>query len=91
MSNPCLNDCHDANPMQQEDVIPLGEFIGQMEGCEDVPGRFNELAELTRKKETVSFRVIITGDKRKAKPEYLSFHEASTMSKMLLGISCDIN
>lgn len=89
MSSPCLNDCHEANPMQQEDVIPLGEFIGRMKEFEDIPKKFKALAELTRKEETVSFR--LKWNNETAKPKYLSIHDVTEMSKMLLGISCDIN
>ncbi|EIT75725.1 hypothetical protein AO1008_08415 [Aspergillus oryzae 100-8] len=64
--------------IKQEDVIPLGDFIGRIPGYEDVPDRFNKLAEITRRKETVSFRLGLDAWQRadKNKPEYLSLHHA---------------
>ncbi|GAB1198626.1 hypothetical protein APSETT444_007953 [Aspergillus pseudonomiae] len=62
----------------QEDVIPLGDFIGRIPGYEDIPEKFNKLAEITRKKETISFRLGLDAWQRadKNKPEYLSLHHA---------------
>ncbi|PIG84232.1 hypothetical protein AARAC_006018 [Aspergillus arachidicola] len=64
--------------IKQEDVIPLGDFIGRIPGYEDIPDRFNKLAEITRRKETVSFRLGLDAWQRadKNKPEYLSLHHA---------------
>ncbi|OGM42255.1 hypothetical protein ABOM_009045 [Aspergillus bombycis] len=64
--------------IKQEDVIPLGDFIGQIPGYEDIPEKFNKLAEITRRKETVSFRLGLDAWQRadKNKPEYLALHHA---------------
>ncbi|KAB8226678.1 hypothetical protein BDV33DRAFT_197668 [Aspergillus novoparasiticus] len=64
--------------IKQEDVIPLGDFIGRIPGYEDIPDKFNKLAEITRRKETVSFRLGLDAWQRadKNKPEYLSLHHA---------------
>ncbi|CAI7567911.1 unnamed protein product [Penicillium glandicola] len=66
------------NKLQQEDVTPLGEFIGQIPGFEDIPKRFSRIAEVTRKKEVVSFSISLAEYQRndEKKPEYLSFHHA---------------
>ncbi|KAK6811755.1 hypothetical protein RU639_012451 [Aspergillus parasiticus] len=64
--------------IKQEDVIPLGDFIGRIPGYEDIPDKFNQLAEITRRKETVSFRLGLDAWQRadQKKPEYLSLHHA---------------
>ncbi|KAE8414453.1 hypothetical protein BDV36DRAFT_286156 [Aspergillus pseudocaelatus] len=64
--------------IKQEDVIPLGDFIGRIPGYEDIPDKFNKLAEITRRKETVSFRLGLDTWQRadEKKPEYLSLHHA---------------
>ncbi|KAE8141608.1 hypothetical protein BDV38DRAFT_268395 [Aspergillus pseudotamarii] len=64
--------------IKQEDVIPLGDFIGRIPGYEDIPNKFNKLAEITRRNETVSFRLGLDTWQRadEKKPEYLSLHHA---------------
>ncbi|KAJ5939738.1 hypothetical protein N7466_002872 [Penicillium verhagenii] len=64
--------------IKQEDVTPLGEFIGQIPGYEDIPDKFQRIAEVTRKKEIVSFRISLQDYQRRdaKKPEYLSLHHA---------------
>ncbi|KAJ5741116.1 hypothetical protein N7493_000988 [Penicillium malachiteum] len=72
--------------IKQEDVTPLGEFIGQIPGYEDVPDRFRRIAEVTRKKEVISFRISLQDYQRqdREKPEYLSLHHAWKISKLSL-------
>ncbi|KAJ5715174.1 uncharacterized protein N7483_012355 [Penicillium malachiteum] len=57
--------------IKQEDVTPLGEFIGQIPGYEDIPDRFARIAEVTRKKEVISFRISLQDYQRqdREKPE----------------------
>ncbi|KAJ5099250.1 hypothetical protein N7532_006251 [Penicillium argentinense] len=72
--------------IKQEDVTPLGDFIGQIPGYEDIPEKFKRIAEVTRKKEVVSFRISLQEYQRadSKKPEYLSLHHAWKISKLPL-------
>ncbi|KAL5334611.1 hypothetical protein BJX70DRAFT_402421 [Aspergillus crustosus] len=64
--------------IKQEDVTPLGDFIGQLHGYEDIPKKFKSIAEVTREKKTVSFRISLVDWQRDAptRPEYLALHHA---------------
>ncbi|OQE08168.1 hypothetical protein PENFLA_c144G00644 [Penicillium flavigenum] len=69
--------------IKQEDVTPLGEFIGQIPGYEDIPARFKSIAEVTRKKATVSFCINLTDWQRKERrvPEYMSLRHANNIKR----------
>ncbi|KAJ6148985.1 hypothetical protein N7471_000184 [Penicillium samsonianum] len=75
---PTVAPFHNWRVIKQEDVTPLGDFIGQIPGFEDIPEKFKSIAEVTRKKEVVSFRISLQDYQRneKNKPEYLSLHHA---------------
>ncbi|OQD81684.1 hypothetical protein PENANT_c026G06275 [Penicillium antarcticum] len=75
---PTVAPSHNWRVIKQEDVTPLGEFIGQIRGYENIPEKFKSIAEITRKKKVVSFRISLRDYQRKdvKKPEYLSLHHA---------------
>ncbi|KAJ5560565.1 hypothetical protein N7513_002964 [Penicillium frequentans] len=75
---PTVAPSHNWRVIKQEDVIPLGDFIGLIPGFENIPERFKNIAEVTRKKEVVSFSLGLQEYQRKdkEKPEYLALHHA---------------
>ncbi|OJJ32909.1 hypothetical protein ASPWEDRAFT_185366 [Aspergillus wentii DTO 134E9] len=54
---PTVAPAHNWRVIKQEDIIPLGEFMGLIPGYEDVPTRFARLTEVTRRKEKVGFHL----------------------------------
>ncbi|KAF3392672.1 hypothetical protein F1880_008622 [Penicillium rolfsii] len=56
--------------IKQDDVVPLGQLIGQFEKYRDIPELFTKIAGLSQKVETVSFRLIVDNENQKG--QYLA-------------------
>ncbi|KAJ5889248.1 hypothetical protein N7504_010058 [Penicillium tannophilum] len=75
---PTVAPSHNWRVIKQEDVIPLGDFIGQIPGFENIPEKFKNIAEVTRKKVVVSFSLGLQEYQREdqKKPEFLALCHA---------------
>jgi hypothetical protein len=68
---------------QQEDVLSLGDFIGKFSRYNDIPRIFSEIAETTRQKKKVYFRLKVSSERNRGK--YLSItQEGGQIGKIAL-------